>query len=221
MQGPILIFLSAFISVSTLAQDQWKNVYREEAWSERDSWQRADDLIRKLQLRAGSLVADVGCNEGYMTMKLSKTVGPLGKVFAVDINASKLDLLKAHLGEKDITNVNVVKGGYDNPNLPVNTLDAVIIVDSYHEMGDHDEMLRHIRLSLRTGGSLLLCEPIAENRRKLSRAEQEARHELGINYALADLQVAGFEIIFRQDRYVDRSKIKGDMMWVILAVKRG
>jgi len=201
-------------------QDQWKNVYREGAWEERDLWQRADELIGKLALKPGSQVADIGCNEGYMTIKLSKAVTGKGRVFAVDVNQSKLNLLREHLDEREIANVSIVEGEYDNPKLPINTLDAVIILDAYHEMDQHDEMLRHIKLCLVSGGRLLLCEPIAENRRNLSRAEQEGRHELGMHYALADLQNAGFEILFRQDRYVDRSKVKGDMMWVIVATKK-
>ncbi|MDH4295787.1 MAG: class I SAM-dependent methyltransferase, partial [Cyclobacteriaceae bacterium] len=119
-----------------------------------------------------------------------------------------------------ISNVILVKGDYDNPKLPSNALDAVIILDSYHEMDDHDEILKHIKVSLRSGGRVLLCEPIAEDRRKLARSEQEEKHELGINFALADLKKAGFDIVYQEDSFVDRSKVKGDMMWVIVAVKR-
>jgi SAM-dependent methyltransferase len=128
-------------------------------------------------------------------------------------------LLKNHLEERKISNVNLVKGDYDNPKLPVNALDAVIILDTYHEMDDHDEILQHIKVSLKKGGRLVLCEPIAEARRKLPRAEQERKHELGIDFALEDLKKAGFEVTYQKDPFVDRSKVKDDMMWVIVARK--
>ena len=58
-------------------------------------------------------------------------------------------------------------------------LDAIIILDTYHEMDDHDEILAHVKNSLKPGGKLVICEPIADERRKLARDDQERRHELG------------------------------------------
>lgn len=202
------------------AQDQWKNIYRESAWAERDQWQRAGELIRLLNIKQGSQVADIGCHEGYMTTKLSSVVGTSGKVFAVDVDQSKLSLLKSHLEDRKIENVIVIKGDYDNPKLLSNTLDALLILDAYHEMDNHDKILQHVKLALKSGGRLLLCEPISESRRKYSREEQERKHELGINFAVDDLKKAGFEITYQKDPYVDRTKVKGDVMWVILAVRK-
>lgn len=216
----VLTFLLFMLSlVSLFAQDQWKNVYSRNAWADRDKWQRADELIRELNLKPGNKVADVGCHEGYMTVKLSKVVGAAGKVFSVDVDQSKLDKLKSNLQELQISNATPVKGDYDNPKLPVNSLDAVIILDTYHEMDDHDKILQHIKASLKSGGRLVICEPIADERKKLTRPEQEKKHELGMNFALDDLKKAGFKILKQQDPFVDRTKEKGDRMWLIVALK--
>ncbi len=216
-------FLSALLilfSLNSFGQDQWKNVYTESAWTERDKWQKADELIRHLNIKLGSNVADVGSHEGYMTVKLSGVVGDEGKILAVDVAQSKLDKLKEHLVKRNIANVELIKGDYDDPKLPLNALDAVIILDTYHEMDDHDKMLQHIKASLKPGGRLVLCEPIADERRKLIREDQERKHELGMNFALDDLQKTGFTILKQQDPFVDRSKEKGDKMWLIVAVKK-
>jgi SAM-dependent methyltransferase len=116
--------------------------------------------------------------------------------------------------------VTLIKGDYDNPKLPINSLDAVIILDTYHEMDDHDKILLHIKAALKPGGRLVLCEPIADERRKLNRDDQERKHELGMSFALEDLQKAGFTILKQQDPFVDRSKEKGDKMWLIVAIKK-
>jgi len=216
--GIIFFLITSFFSAS--GQDQWKNIYRESAWEERDTWQRAAEIISQLKIKEGSTVADVGCHEGYMTMKLSKQVGGRGKVYAVDVAKDKLDLLRKHLDEREINNVELVKGDYDNPKLPVNSLDAVIILDTYHEMDDHDEILQHIKSALKSGGRLVLCEPIAETRRRVSRAEQEKKHELGIDFALEDLNKAGFKTVYKKDPFVDRTKVKGDSMWILVAEKK-
>ena len=214
------IIILTVCSLSVRGQDPWKNIYRESAWADRDTWQRADDIIDLLKIQEGSTVADIGCHEGYMTIKLSGEVKNKGIVFAVDVEQGKLDLLKKHLADRKMSNVRLVKGDYDNPKLPTNSLDAAIILDTYHEMDDHDKILEHIKASLKNGGRLILCEPIAEARKKLTRAEQEKRHELGINFALDDLKKAGFEIVFQKDPFVDRSKVKGDMMWIVVAQKK-
>jgi ubiquinone/menaquinone biosynthesis C-methylase UbiE len=216
MRNTIFIAL-LFSTTITLAQDQWKNVYSESAWAERDQWQRADDLIHFLKINKASHVADIGCHEGYMSFKLSKIVGDPGKVFAVDVEQNKLDKLKNHIVQRKVSNIQLVKAEYDNPKLDTNSLDAVLILDAYHEMDDHDKILQHIKAALKQGGRLLICEPIADIRRGAKRSVQEGKHELGMNFAVEDLKKAGFKILVNEDNFINREKEKGDKMWVIVA----
>ena len=209
-----------FLTIHAYSQDPWKNVYSESAWADRDSWQKAETILRQLTGKAGSRVADIGCHEGYMTVKLSKLVGPTGIVYAVDVEQSKLDKLKGHLERRQLSNVISVKGNFDDPHLPAGVLDAVLVLDTYHEMKDHDKILQHIWVSLKPGGRLVICEPIADERRKLLREEQERKHELGLSFALEDLKKAGFQILFKQDPFVDREKIKGDKMWPFVVARK-
>lgn len=200
--------------------DQWKDIYKESAWPDRDKWQKPDELIRKMGIREGSQAADIGCHEGYMSIKLSTAVGTKGRVYAVDVEQSKLDKLQGHVAERRISNIILVKGDYDNPKLSPGTLDAVLILDTYHEMDDHDKILGHVKKALRPGGKLVLCEPVADSRRNSTRDEQERRHELGIQYALEDLERAGFRVLESQGGFIDREKIKGDKMWLIVATPK-
>jgi ubiquinone/menaquinone biosynthesis C-methylase UbiE len=214
MKGTCAILMIAFGQ-----SDQWKDVYSEKAWKERDGWQRPRELISRLKITAGSKVADIGCHHGYMSFKLAAIVGAGGKVFAVDVEQDKLNKLTEYADANKITNLIAVKGDYDNPHLPDGTLDAVIILDTYHEMDDHDAILVHVKAALKPGGRLLLCEPIAETRRGKSRTEEEGRHELEMNFAIEDLRRAGFNVIEQIDRFIDREKIKGDKMWIVVATK--
>lgn len=215
----LTIVVSVFVYGTAFGQDPWKNIYSQHAWEARDKWQKPDELMRLMKIGPGSQVADVGCHEGYMTFKLAREVGAKGVVYAVDVEADKVEKVRKRAAENNITQVKVIKGDYDNPRLPAENLDGVIILDTYHEMDDHDEMLRHIKNSLKRGGRLVICEPIADSRRKLSRAEQERKHELGMEYALADLKKAGYKIFYQMDNFIDRTKEKGDKMWIVVGVK--
>ncbi len=214
-----LIVLLALFPGLLFAQDTWKDVYSESAWKERDIWQKPNELIRYLNLKPGSQVADVGCHEGYMTLKLSGAVGNQGKVFAVDIEQPKLDRLNKHLEDRQITNVTTIKGTDDDPLLPAGALDAVVILDTYHEMDAHESMLRHIKDALKPGGRLVLCEAIAEARRNGTREEQERKHELAMRFALEDVRKAGFSLVYQADPFVDRTAEKGDKMWILVVKK--
>ena len=180
------LFLFYLVPGLCAAQDTWKDVYSERNWVDRNRWQKPAELIGYLQLGAGSKVADVVCHEGYMTVKLAKAVGPQGTVYAVDTEAPKLERLKNILSVRSISNVEVVKGDFADPHLPTGSLDAVLILDTYHEMDQHDEMLQKIKEALKPGGRLVLCEPIADSRRTATRAEQEQKHELDLAFALED-----------------------------------
>lgn len=201
------------------SQNPWKDVYSESAWLQRDAWQRADDIISNLNLKPGSRVADIGCHEGYFTVKLAKKVGRDGLVYAVDVSSDKISRLQKNLSERGIANVEAIVGEEASPKLPENELDAVLIVDTYHEMDQHDEILQHISKSLKKNGRLVICEPISEERKNLARAEQERKHELGMDYAIEDIRKAGYKIVYQKLNFVDRLKEKGDTMWLIVCEK--
>jgi precorrin-6B methylase 2 len=218
MSRTIALFLVLAAWIVSAQSDPWRDIYSEKAWRDRDSWQKASELIARLQIRPGSTVADIGCHQGYMSFKLSKVVGVNGKVYAVDVEQSKLEKVNEYAKRNNVSNVIAIRGEYDDPHLP-ESLDAVIILDTYHEMDDHDEILAHIKASLKPGGRLVLCEPISETRRGSSRAEQEGRHELAMRFAVEDLRRSGFIIHEQSDRFIDREKIKGDKMWLVVAAR--
>jgi ubiquinone/menaquinone biosynthesis C-methylase UbiE len=216
----LTIIFTAVSAASVAAQDQWKNVYTESAWASRDLWQRAGELIKNLNIKAGCSVADIGCHEGYMTFKLSREIGRDGKVYAVDLDAARLAKLKMHRDMERISNITAIQGAVDNPKLLTDQLDAVLILDTYHEMRDHDKILQHVKKSLRAGGRLVICEAIADQRRKSLRTDQEAKHEIGMNFVREDLENMGFKILDTKDPFVDRTIEKGDKMWLIVATKK-
>lgn len=125
---------------------------------ERASEEHPDQALDAIGIAPGSVVADVGAGVGYFTEKLARRVGPNGRVYANDIQQAMLDQLRRNMARKKIGNVTTVLGGENDPHLPANTLDLVLLVDVYHEFSKPQAMLRHIRESLKPDGRIVLLE---------------------------------------------------------------
>jgi ubiquinone/menaquinone biosynthesis C-methylase UbiE len=158
--------------------------------SERDLEENPDRAIDVLKLEKGSTVADIGAGSGYMTVKLAKKVGPQGKVYATDIQQGMLDLLNKRVTKNKITNVSPVLGTQDDPRLPPDALDLVLMVDVYHELSQPQAMLRHIHDSLKPGGRLVLLEYRKEDPEIPIRPE----HKMSVADAKLEVEAEGFKL---------------------------
>src|SRR6516164_4375968 len=101
--------------------------------SERDEWQRPSEVISRLSLKSGDIVADVGSGAGYFSLKLSPVVGRSGTVLAVDVRKPPLVFLWIRALLAGLHNIRIRVGESDAPHLPVGTVDAVLIANTYHE----------------------------------------------------------------------------------------
>src|SRR5262245_54950653 len=99
---------------------------------EREKEERPDLLLPALKLKPGDSVADIGAGTGYYTRRLAKLVGEKGTVYAVDIQQEMLDLLTNKMAELKIRNVKPVLGTVNDPKLPNQSVDLVLMVDVYH-----------------------------------------------------------------------------------------
>lgn len=130
---------------------------------EREDEENPDLAMRLIRVQRGSTVADIGAGSGYFTTRLARAVGSGGKVYAVDIQQGMLDLLQKTLARDRLTNVIPVLGAVDNPRLPAEALDLVLMVDVYHEFSAPQTMLQHMKRALKPGGRLVLLEYRAED----------------------------------------------------------
>jgi ubiquinone/menaquinone biosynthesis C-methylase UbiE len=154
--------------------------------AEREKEEQPDLALRLLSIAKGSIVADVGAGSGYMTLKLAKIVGPSGRVYANDIQPGMLNLLRENVTRAKVTNVTPVLGTFDNPKLPANALDLIIMVDVYHELSEPQKMLARMREALKPTGRLVLFEYRAEDpsvpiqplhKMTVAQAKLEVEHE--------------------------------------------
>jgi precorrin-6B methylase 2 len=183
--------------------------------ADREQWQKVPEIFAAMGVTAGSRVADVGAGSGFFTVRLARAVGAGGRVYAVDVSPDAVRDLKARIAREELGNVEVIAGDAADPRLP-ESLDAVLIVNAYHEMREYRAILDKIRRALKLEGRLVIVEPIALNRRHTSRAEQQSNHEIAVEFAADDLRLAGFEIVERRDRFVE-NLLDRDTEWLLVA----
>ena len=111
----------------------------------------------RLDVAPDAVVADIGAGTGYFSFRLSRVV-PDGRVLAVDIQPEMLAILRARGDDLGVTNVVPLRGEIDDPKLPEGGVDAVLMVDAYHEFEWPREMGMALVRALRPGGTLVLVE---------------------------------------------------------------
>jgi SAM-dependent methyltransferase len=120
---------------------------------DRELWQKPDQIMDSLLIAEGSVVADLGAGGGWFTIRLARRVGPNGLVYAEDIQPEMIEAIGRRLQREGLQNVRTVLGTPANPRLP-SGIDAVLIVDAYHEMDDPVMVLRNVARSLKLQGRL-------------------------------------------------------------------
>ena len=179
--------------------------------TERDSWQRPADVIHGLNLKPGNVVVDLGCGSGYFTLKLSSEVGVKGRVLAEDIRRLPLVFLWVRAFQRSQHNVTVVHGKPNDPRLPLHSVNAVLIANTYHEFADAPAILAHVAQSLVPGGTVVVVD-----RQPRPAGTTSGEHEISAEQVESDLIRAGFEISGRQDRFIEKDPY-GESWWLISA----
>lgn len=131
---------------------------------DRDAWQRPEQIMDALGIGDGMTVADLGAGGGWFTIRLARRVGPNGIVYAEDIQPEMIESIKRRIERENLKNVRTHLGTASDPKLPAGSLDAVLIVDSHHEMEQPVVLLRNLAVSLkpardgRPGGRIGIIE---------------------------------------------------------------
>jgi ubiquinone/menaquinone biosynthesis C-methylase UbiE len=121
---------------------------------DRALWQKPEQIMDALHVADGSTVADVGAGAGWFTIRLAHRVGPNGVVYAQDVQRLMIEAIRRRVSREGLQNVQTRIGSGSNPNLPVKTFDAVLVVDAYQEIDDRVAFLRNLARALKPAGRI-------------------------------------------------------------------
>jgi SAM-dependent methyltransferase len=111
-------------------------------------------VMDTLGIAPGKGVADVGAGSGWFTIRAARRVGPAGMVYAVDINPEAIRYIDRRMRSESVSNVRTILSKSDDPMLPKEAVDAVLLLKTYHEVADPVALLEHLRPALRPGARL-------------------------------------------------------------------
>ena len=158
---------------------------------EREEEERASESFKQLKLAEGMSVCDLGCGNGYWTLPMARDVGEDGKVYAVDIQREMLQKLRERSSKYKLNNIEPVLGKVDDPNLPANKVDLVLMVDVYHEFSHPESMLWGIRRSLNSKGVVALLEYREED----PRVPIKPLHKMSKRQIMKEYGANGFKLV--------------------------
>jgi ubiquinone/menaquinone biosynthesis C-methylase UbiE len=132
---------------------------------DRELWEKTKKILKKLHIREGITIADVGCGSGYFTFKFADMTGPEGKVYGIEINPMHLDYLRGFVRKHDITNVEIVESQSNGIGLePGTQVDLVFSCSLFHVLyavfseEDRREFLESISNTIVPGGALIVMD---------------------------------------------------------------
>jgi 2-polyprenyl-3-methyl-5-hydroxy-6-metoxy-1,4-benzoquinol methylase len=124
----------------------------------RDRVGEAEEVMQLAELKPGMSVADVGAGEGYYTVRLAPAVGKKGRVLAEDIMPQVRDQLSDRVQRQQLDNVAVKLGTPDNPMLPAQSFDRILLVHMYHEVQSPYAFLWHLRDGVKPEGLVVVVD---------------------------------------------------------------
>jgi len=120
----------------------------------RDERLHINRVMDILGIARGKGVADIGAGSGWFAVRAARRVGPSGMVYAVDINPEAIRYIDHRAHSESLSNVKAILSKPDDPMLPKEAVDAVLLLKTYHEVADPVALLEHLRHALRPGARL-------------------------------------------------------------------
>ena len=124
----------------------------------RVSAQKIDEVLGKLSLKPGTVVADIGAGSGVFSRPLARAVAPSGKLYAVDVQQGLLDYINKRNKEENIRNVQTVLGEFDDPKLPGRDVDLAFINDVLHHIRNRAVYLKALAAYIKPNGHVAIID---------------------------------------------------------------
>ncbi len=154
----------------------------------RDAWQKPDEVVKALALPEDAVTVDVGVGSGYFARRLAKAT-PKGKAIGLDIEATFVEHVNQLAKELSLPNLEARLVPPDDPGLAPASVDVVLIVDTYHHLGDRKAYLGKLKAAMKPGGRVVIIDF-----KKDSKMGPPAEHKLAKEQVVEEARAVGLEL---------------------------
>jgi SAM-dependent methyltransferase len=139
----------------------------------------------------------IGAGSGWFTVRAARRVTATGRVYAVEINPEAIRYIKERAEKEKLTNVQTVMGKGDSPELPPDSVDAVLMLKTYHEIAKPVDLLRNLRPALKTGARVGIID----------REGNGENHGVQKKVVLREAEQAGYRLVEEHDDWVKADRM--------------
>jgi ubiquinone/menaquinone biosynthesis C-methylase UbiE len=158
-----------------------------------------------LGIAQGKAVADIGAGSGWFSVRAARRVGRAGMVYAVDINPEAIRYIDERAQKEQLRNLKTILSKADNPLLPENSVDAVLLLKTYHEVAQPVALLQNLHAAMRPGAKVGVID----------RNGNGEDHGVGREVVIREAKAAGYKLAEQYDF------VKGDKMDYFLVFTQG
>lgn len=173
-------------------------------YPEREQKLHIQQVMDLLAIAPGTTVADIGAGSGWFTVRAAKRVTPKGKVYAVDINPEAVAYVRQRAEKDGLQNVIVIQGTANDPKLPASSIDAVLLLKTYHEIAKPVDLMRNLRRALRPGARVGIID----------RNGNGENHGVSKEVVIAEMDSAGYRLVDEHDDLVKDDRMDYFMIFV-------
>lgn len=158
-------------------------------YKDRDKKLQVQRVMDIVGITPGKTVADIGAGSGWFSVRAAKRVTTSGLVYAVDINPRAISYIRERVVREGINNVHTILSKPDDPGLPAQSIDAALLLKTYHEVADPVTLLKNLRQALRRGALLGIID----------RNGNGENHGIDRDTVIREASRAGFRLVGQYD----------------------
>jgi predicted methyltransferase len=155
----------------------------------RDERLQINRVMDMLGIEPGKNVADIGAGSGWFTVRAARRVTNSGTVYAADINPEAMQYIDQRAKKEGLQNIKTILSKPDDPQLSAGSIDAVLLLKTYHEVAHPVVLLRNLRSSLKPGAKIGIID----------RNGNGENHGVSKDVVVREAEQAGYELRDSQD----------------------
>lgn len=162
------------------------SIFEGEKRAENLNIERVMDILK---ISEGKSVADIGAGSGWFTVRAARRAGKTGKVFAVEINEDAIKYINERKQKENLPTIETVLGAEDDPKLPKDSTDAVLILKTYHEFSQPVKVMKNLLPALKKNALVGIIDRNGEG----------GDHGIKKETVVEEMKRAGFSLVSEYD----------------------